>query len=221
MLKWKTDFLETSEANEIVPSVISHPFWLFSQCSHSFALSHVPHYKNIIKNTDQKVSGPGMSMATWVSLEVSGLFFFSVPRDTFFLIYIFKKKVRCYPCNCRDYHSAIHTSFFHWKNNQTKLMWSLNENTAYVELPRTYLFLLSTTSAKADENWLVHLNRSHAVFQEFEQHKLALEAFIWIWLRQLLCITHCVWTAWTSCSANSWLFAGLCPNVTPYSFTHW
>lgn len=30
MLKWKTDFLVTSEANEIVPSVISHACWLFS-----------------------------------------------------------------------------------------------------------------------------------------------------------------------------------------------
>lgn len=92
MLKWKTDFLVTSEANEIVPSVISHACWLFFlQCSHSFALSHVPNYKNIIKNIDQKVSGPEMSMATCDSLEVSRLFFFSVPRDAFFYLHFQKQ----------------------------------------------------------------------------------------------------------------------------------
>lgn len=166
---------------------------LFLHCSHSFALSHVPDYKNIKKNIYQKVSGPWLSMTMWVSLEVSRLFFFSVPKDVS-PISIFKEELRCYSCNCWDYYYLIHTSFFIRANenrfSQIRLMWSFSEKVAYAELPGTYLFLLDKTFAKGGYNWLVNLNRSHLIFHGFEQHELAFKALTGIGLRQMLYSTH-------------------------------
>lgn len=165
---------------------------LFLQCSHSFALTHVPNYKNIIKNIYQKVSGPWLSMTMWVSLEVPRIFFF-VPKDVS-PVSVFKEESRCYSCNCRAYYCVIHTSFFITANenqfSHIRLIWSFSEKLAYAELPGTYLFLLDKTFAKGGYNRLVTLNRSHLIFQGLEQHKLAFEALTGIGRRQMLYSTH-------------------------------
>lgn len=104
-------------------------------------------------------------------------FFFSVPKDVC-LISIFKEDPRCYSCNCRGYHSVIHTFFSIRANencfSQTRLMWSLNEKIAYTELPGTYFFLLGKTFAKGGYNWLVN-QRGATLFSG----SLATQTCIW------------------------------------------
>lgn len=166
---------------------------LFLRYSHSFALSHVPNYKNVIKHIYQKVSGPWLSMTMWVSLEVSRPFFFSVPKDVS-SISILKEEVRCYCCNCRDCYCIIRNSFFIRANenqlHQIRLLWLFPEKIAYAEPPATYLFLLDKAFAKGGYNWLVNPNRNHLIFQGLEQHKLAFKTLPGIGLRQMSYSTH-------------------------------
>lgn len=139
---------------------------LFLQCSHSFVLSHVPNCKNSINGIYQNASGLWLSMTTWVSLEVFIPFFFYFQRHCLFLFS--KRNWSVIPLIAE----IITVS-------------SILLFPTYAELPGKYFFFV-----KGGFNWPVNLNRSHLIFQDFQQHKLVLETLNGIGLRQILYSTH-------------------------------